>query len=1009
MTMTRGENMSSSTRNLRKSALCIAMGLCLASLAAPVLAQSVTGAVAGRAQAGSQVTVTNSATGARRTVTVGSDGTYRFGQLPPGDYSLSSGSGTPVGVNVAIGSTTTVNLTSGGAVDLGTVQVIGSRVVNRVDVQSTETATNITREEIARLPVDQNLAAVAMLAPGVIPGNSSFGGISFGGSSVAENQIYINGLNVTDIYRRQGNSSAPFAFFDQFQVKTGGYSVEFGRSTGGVINASVRSGGNEFHGGLEATFEPENFKSNADDHIFVHPHPAQYPTTTIRASRDESDFTKWNGWVSGPIVKDRLFFFAMYELRKGDSGNTNDAGSTWTDTRSDNGFWGARVDWNITDNHQLSLVGFSDAGNSTASAYGYDWNAARFGAYGGDTLSDFGGRNETLTYTGHFGDNFVVKAMYGENERDAFSRSLLDEACNPVALDGSYAGAAAIKNSVLGCHPTGSTVLSQADTREVGRLDFEWTLGSHRLRFGLDEEQLSTSQSSFYPGPGGVSLRAMTRAAGSEIWDTSGVFLTATTDVIQARHKVTGGDFETVNKAFYVEDNWNATSNLLLTLGVRVDDFTNKTTEGEAFIDIGNLVAPRAGFSWDMKGDGRMKLFGSASRYYLPITNILSTTFAGGQLDEYTYFNLLGWDTQTNPVTGASYLAPRLGAQIGATDDRLNTGASDLRSIFPKDLRAVYQDEYILGFEQALSAAWSWGVNGTYRRMNRAIEDTRVTHSDCPGNFNFPILNPGETNTLWCTTLNGGQGGWVTLDSSVDGYVKTNGQVIGYKRPKREYRAVEFQVDRAWDDKWAFNASYLWSKSNGNFEGLVNSDLGYGDTGMVQYYDHPAVNERYGDLFNDHRHQFKLRGSYQLNDMWSFGGTATILSGAPITAYGTFWPGDNRAAGTSGEFSGGGSGWICVSNCTSTYANRVYEPTGMGDYGRLPWTYDLGASVTWTLPVPGIDLKARLSVYNLLDEQRAVRVRTRYEVTPGVYRETFGEGSNWQAPRWGQLVITYNF
>lgn len=1014
MSMNRGEGMSSRC-SLRKSVLSIALGICLTSaVIAPAGAQNVTGAVAGRADAGVQVTVINAATGMSRTVTVGSDGTYRLSQLPPGDYVLRAMRndqpvGSPVTVTVSLASTTTVNLDDSGALDMQVIQVYGEKVINRVDVNSTETATNLNRAELSRLPVDQSLGSVALLAPGVVAGNSVFGGISFGGSSVAENQVYINGLNVTDVYRRQGNSTAPFGFFEEFQIKTGGYSVEFGRSTGGVINASVRSGGNEFLGGLEATFEPEGLSSSGEDHVFVHQNPDAFPTTYVRRSRDKSNFTKLNAWASGPIVKDRLFFFAMYELQDANSGNTNNTGSSWTRTSADNGFWGSRLDWNLSDDHQLSLVAFSDQGDSVASAYAYDWDSGQVGDYAGDTMRDYGGKNGTLTYTGYFGEDLVVKAMYGENNRRGYSRSLLDGSCAPVSLDGSYAGAGDLTGDVLGCHPTGSSVLSQRDTRQIGRLDVEWALGTHMLRFGVDQEVLTTNQSSFYPGPGGVSLRAMTRAAGTEIWDTSGVFLADTTDVIQARRKVTGGEFETVNSAYYLEDNWSVTSNLLLNLGVRIDNFSNKTADGVAFIDIDNLVAPRLGFSWDVKGDGNTKLFGNLGRYYLPITNILSTSFAGGLVDEFSYFKLNGWESKSNPVTGAAYKAPIVGAQIGPTDTRLNTGASDLRSIFPRDLEAVYQDEMILGFEQAVSPAWSWGVNATYRRMNRAIEDTRISHSDCPGNFNFPVLNPGEKNTLWCTTLNGGQGGWLTIDTSKDGYVKTNGEVVGYKRPKREYKALELQLDRAWDDDWAFNATYLWSKSTGNFEGLVNSDTGYGDTGMVQYYDHPAVNERYGVLFNDHTHQLKLRGTYKLNDMFSFGGTMTVLSGGPITAYGTYWPGDNRAAGTSNEFSGGGSGWICVAKCNESYANRVYEFTGLGDFGRMPWTYNLGASVTWTLPVPGIDLKARLSVYNLLDQQAEIRVRTRYEVTPGVYRETFGEGSNWQTPRWAQLVVTYNF
>ena len=70
---------------------------------------------------------------------------------------------------------------------------------------------------------------------------------------MAENTVYINGLNVTDFYNRIGFSSVPFAFYEEFQVKTGGYSVEFGRTTGGVINAVTRSGSNEFQFGAELT------------------------------------------------------------------------------------------------------------------------------------------------------------------------------------------------------------------------------------------------------------------------------------------------------------------------------------------------------------------------------------------------------------------------------------------------------------------------------------------------------------------------------------------------------------------------------------------------------------------------------------------------------------------------------------------------------------------------------------------------------------------------------------
>ena len=75
----------------------------------------------------------------------------------------------------------------------------------------------------------------------------------------------------------------------------------------------------------------------------------------------------------------------------------------------------------------------------------------------------------------------------------------------------------------------------------------------------------------------------------------------------------------------------------------------------------------------------------------------------------------------------------------------------------------------------------------------------------------------------------------------------------------------------------------------------------------------------------------------------------------------------------------------------------------------MPWVYDVGANVTWTLPVDGVDLKARFSVYNLFNSQTVINVHSRYESTPGARMPHFGEGKNWQSPRYAQLVVTWNF
>ena len=1000
----------SRTPRLRKSVLSLALGVCLSTLAvSPAFAQSAMGAVAGRANAGDQVILVNAATGATRTVTVSADGSYRLSQLPIGDYTLKVARGgqevgEPIAVNVALGGTTTVNLGDGGQiVNLDTIEVVGNRVVNRVDVYSTESATNITREEIARLPVDQGLGAVALLAPGVVSSGATFGGLTFGGASVAENATYINGLNVTDPYLRQGFSTVPFAFFQEVQVKTGGYSAEFGRSTGGVINAVTRSGGNEFQSGVEFTLEPASWASSREDHY----HEDGTIDERDRTSRDASPFFKTNLWASGALVKDRLFFFAMYEWRDANSTDI-DTNEAWK-TNSDNGFWGGKIDWRINDNHLLELLAFSDKADATTTAYDeYDWDSDTLGDSSGSGISGSGGTNWSATYTGQFTENFSAKAMYGINKRSALSYSALDGACSIVTLSGDYVSAFGRPGQTVGCHPTNGSVNSRFDEREAARLDFEWLLGAHQLRFGFDQEIMDSTSSRVYPGDG-TSYQAQAATPGGEL-PNNALVPDGVTAIVDARHYITGAPVSTKAQAFYLEDNWSVTPDLLLSLGVRADKFHNTLASGTTFAkaDFSDMFAPRVGFSWDIKGDGSTKLFGNAGRYYIPLTNKLTDYFGGGTTDEHTYYVLNGWTEMTHPDTGETYLVPNLGPQIGPVNTEGNAPApDDVATAVARDLKQVFQDEYILGFQQAINQEWSYGVNATYRKVTRSVEDVRINHVEgCPWySGDWPIINPGEVTTLWCPDTES----WVTFDSSQDGYQALgSGAIMGYKKPRRTYKAVEFQLDRAWDDVWAFNFSYLWSKTEGNMEGPVNSDTGYADTNLVQHYDHPAVNERYGVLFNDYRHQFKLRGSYKLNEMWSFGSTLTARSGGPITAFGVVWPNDRRVAGGSGEFSGGGSGWLCVANC-SDWANRELVWSERGAFGRMPWVYDLGASVTWTLPVEGIDLKARLSVYNLLNRQTVINVHSRYESQPGTVRPHFGQGTVWQSPRFAQLVITYNF
>ncbi|UGB38412.1 TonB-dependent receptor [Frateuria soli] len=1012
--------MSSKVWNMRRTVLGTALGLALAAFGAPQAhAANTDGSVAGRTQAGATVTVTNPDTGFTRTIVADSDGSYRFPFLPVGQYTITATSGgEPVGptrnVTVALGTTTTVDLGAVDATNLSTINVTSS-VLPVIDVSSTESATIVSRADLVRLPVDQNVSSVALLAPGVVKGNAGFGGISFGGSSIAENAFYVNGLNVTDFYNRNGFSEAPFAFYDQFQVKTGGYSVEFGRTTGGVVNAVARSGTNEFKGGAEITMEPGNWHSRGHDYYFD---GERYYTS----SRDQDSLIKTNVWASGPIVKDKLFFFAMYEARGASPHNTDNVGTTMTDHSANQGFWGGTIDWNITDNNTLSLMAFSDKNKDTGDVYSYDYDTDTRIAKTNEVYTNTGGRNWALTWTSYLTNDLSMKLMYGRNQRQADVSSQLDNECNRVAVSAGVPLPAS--DLPLGC-TTSSSVISREDTRKQARADFEWTLGDHLLRFGYDHEVDTSDYDRHYPGPGGYYYNVYAVPDGGQVPNSNGGGRVPTGDTawVRVRRYEIGGTFETKNAAWYIEDNWQITPNLVLNGGLRNDSFDNQDAEGRSYIKMDRQIAPRLGFSWDMKGDGTTKLFGNLGRYYLPVANVINIKQAGGLLDERSSHRFLGWQTQE--INGFQYAMPIVGDPLPGSHTDTSQGdgtVGDLRSEVDHDMDPVYQDEAILGFQQMIDNSWSWGVSATYRKLHNAIDDMEISATaQCgeDGYVGWVMANPGKKVTVWGdTNCDGDADGYLTVDTSKEGWamyrqdgVDADGDPImtyigqrGWVKPKRTYTALEFQLDRAWDEKWAFNASYVLAWNRGNAEGPVNSDTNFDDTGRTENFDDPWVNfGGNGYLPNDRRHQLKLRGTYAITPHWQVGANADVHSGGPITGFGV---------GNPYDASNYHSYYICVENCESdNSAERVYQHSARGAYGRLPWTYTLDASLSYILPFQGGgDLRVKLAVYNLLNQQRTVQVNQ--DLQSAISNETdstFKLPIGFQSPRFTQLTVSVNF
>ncbi|MEQ8935520.1 MAG: carboxypeptidase regulatory-like domain-containing protein, partial [Amphiplicatus sp.] len=248
------------------------------AIIAPAAAQDYTsGAIAGNVVdgsgapvAGATVTIRSLDQGFTRSATASSTGGFRFSSLPPGNYEIVAASGGQTEtVDIArVAASATANFT----VVLGAPASSGDEVVvsgtrQNFDFSNTTTGVTLDVENLVKdIPIGRDLTSLTLLAPGTSLGDSAFGNLSsVGGSSVAENAYYVNGMNTTNFDNYLGSAEVPFEFYKSVEVKTGGYPAEFGRATGGIINAVTKSGSNDFFAAVHLNWEPNALRSSAPD------------------------------------------------------------------------------------------------------------------------------------------------------------------------------------------------------------------------------------------------------------------------------------------------------------------------------------------------------------------------------------------------------------------------------------------------------------------------------------------------------------------------------------------------------------------------------------------------------------------------------------------------------------------------------------------------------------------------------------------------------------------------
>ncbi len=993
------------------------------AVSAPAAAQDYTsGALAGSVVdaagapvADATIQLTSEEQGFSRSMTTSSSGGFRFTALPPGSYrvtvSSSAGNATQDNIQVAASATANYTVTVGGA---DSEIVVTGAARRNLDFSSTTTGIAIDLQELtARMPLGRSLTDAALLAPTATAGDTTFGNLaSFGGASVAENAYYINGLNITNFDNYVGSAPVPFEFFRSVEVKTGGYQAEYGRATGGIINAVSKAGTNDFIVGLHLNWEPDGLSSTSPD------------TYRDRNRADERNQFSAILEAGGPIIKDRLFAYGLVEYRDIRSEDSSILDGARYADRDNDPIWGVKLDAIPIDGHRLEFTYFDTGTTRVRKTLAYDAATDTVGADLGETRYRSGGASYIGRYTGNITDWFTISGAYG------VSKERFDYVTNNNAnfVQDQVSGA------ILSDQKLASIPSPHATRREFYRLDadvYVSLLGDHHIRFGMDTEinrlnkvEVPTGNDGYDAGglasaPGGVSYYL--NACGSNTPQCVAAGLAPDDIYVGVNYGSVGGGFKAKNRAFYLQDEWRPTADLTLNLGVRLDQFANYTLGGEKWLDLDSAWAPRLGASYDLFGDGRMKLFANYGRYFLPIaSNTSFITF--GQPIGFTEF----WETDgtfgagnvpnltsqiTNWTGGQICPAPIFGV-AGPHCTVIATGAlRDTTQAVSQNLKPSEEDEIILGASYKLSDRWTIGLTYTRRRLLAYADDISVdaavrAYCDAEGIAGCADIWAGFHQYV---VANPNRDVVVTLSDPIAGEATPRTVTLaaadfGIPSASRKYDAVELTFERAWDGIWSLNGSYTWSDSRGNTEGFVQSDFGQNGAGLTRDFDQPDLMEgAYGKLPNHRAHQFKLWGSYQVTASLLLGFNASLSSPRKFGCIGN----------SRGGFDGTNLGWIY--GAWSQYCLGRLQPRGTGLEGaglESDWVKNLDISVRYDVKLPANGKATlRADIFNIFNFKGVNDVDQIGEIdfNSDAIRPEYGMPLSYQRPRYVRLGVDIMF
>ena len=821
--------------------------LCVA-LAAPTFAfcqgtlttASVTGRVldpSGAAIPQSKVTALALATNQSHIVQTDEQGRFRLPFLPIGAYRISAEAN-----GFAIFSRE-VQLTVGGAFDV-TLQVSIDSASTSVNVAAqapvleenrSQISETVLQSEVNNLPYSgRNYLDLALLTPGVSPTNTASvqtfaetspvvgQGYSINSQRNFSNSFVVDGLTANDDAAGLAGNSYGLDVIREFQVVTSGGQAEFGRAMGGYFNIVTSSGTNNLHGTIYGFLR--NQRLNAQNAL---------SRNTLLLTQGQ-----YGASLSGPIKKDRTFYFTNYEGRRLNTAGVitiNPAQGAAINTRLNAlGFTGPRLTVGTSPTTLYPTTVHTDNAFIRADHRFNDADqlSVRYSYYGLNSMNARG--------VGGLADVSFGTAVRDTNHTVAISNiaTLSSHTFNETRGQLTYDSLNAPPNTQNSPAITisGVATFGRFSSSPTARLNYLFEVvdnlvmqrGAHTIKTGLDF--LFNDDTITFP----MSI------AGSYTFASLPAFL-ASTQGYSTFVQNFGTPFvqqNNPNVGFYVQDEWRAGRSFTLNAGIRYDLQFLRTINTDK-----NNISPRVGFAWSPFANKGTVVRGNFGLFYdrLPLRALANA--------------LLSANNTTDPAQGRllqySYISTDVGApNFPSVSTTPNPGSKIAYALMNKNIQNAYSEQASFGVEQQLFSKATLGISYQHARGLHLL-------SSINRNINLDGSRPDAT-----------RGNIKPYDSIFDSYY--DGLEVSFVQ-----RPVSWGSTRI---------SYTWSKAINNVgEFFFSSPINNFDLSVDR--SRSDDDQRHRVVFNANLHSPTSRASSvgsHLTHGWQLGGILQYYSRLPF-------------------------------------------------------------------------------------------------------------------------------